>query len=119
MSEYFTRVTISGAIPLDTVSRNGTAYSPEAVKNALSRMDKLPVVDLTGETEKVVGIVDGNAYDVEESNGEISYKLDAALFTPYTGGRIFDELALSVQVEQRDGNKITEARILSVGAMQK
>lgn len=79
MSEEFTRITISGAFPL-TPNRNYVCFTPEAVKQALAEMDKLPIVDLTDEAEPIIGWVDGNAYDVEESATEIGYKLNATIF---------------------------------------
>lgn len=79
MSEEFTRITISGAFPL-TPNRNYVCFAPEAVKQALAEMDRLPIVDLTDPAEPIIGCVDGSAYDVEESDTEIGYKLNATIF---------------------------------------
>ena len=86
MSEEFTHITISGAFPL-TPNKNYVCFTPEAVKQALAEMDKLPIVDLTDPEERIIGWVDGNAYDVEESATEIGYKLNATLFRAKKGYR--------------------------------
>lgn len=74
------KATICGEFPAGAVSWNGRLFTPEAVKNALSHIDNLPIVRLSGETERVIGTVDGNAYDVEETETGVSYKLDGLLF---------------------------------------
>ena len=76
----FEHITISGAFPL-TPNRNYVSFTPEAVKQALAEMDKLPVFDMTSERDAVpvIGWIDGNAYEIEESETEISYKLDTTL----------------------------------------
>lgn len=77
-------VTIAGAFPL-TPNRDYVSFTPEAVKQALAEMDGLPIVDLTSEAENVIGRVDGNAYEIEESETEIKYNLGAILYRPKKG----------------------------------
>ena len=74
------KATICGEFPIGTVSRNGRLFTPEVVKNALSHIDNLPIVRLTGETKRVIGTVDGNAYDVKETETGVQYKLNGLLF---------------------------------------
>lgn len=80
MSEYLTPVTIEASFPTGETSRNGRRFTPEAIKKALAEMKPLPIIDQTGEEEKIVGMVDGKAYEIEEKDGEIFYKLDGAMF---------------------------------------
>lgn len=77
----FEHITISGAFPL-TPNRNYVSFTPEAIKQALAEMDKLPVFDMTSERDEapLIGWIDGDAYEIEESETEISYKLNATLF---------------------------------------
>lgn len=80
MSEFLTPITICAAFQTEGTSRNGRRFTPEAVKKALAEMKAMPIIDTSGDEERIVGMVDGKAYEIEEKDGEILYKLDGALF---------------------------------------
>lgn len=80
MSEFLTPITICASFPTGETSRNGVRFTKEAVKKALAEMKTLPIIDTSGDEERIVGMVDGKAYEIEEKDGEIFYKLDGALF---------------------------------------
>lgn len=111
MSVEFTHITIAGAFSI-TPNRNYVSFTKEAVKQVLSEMDGLPIVDLTSETENVIGRVDGNAYAIEESETEIRYKLDATLYRPK---KDYSKIT-NVQFESAcSGEPVSMAKIINVG----